>query len=360
MRIAAPILGLACVLELAAPAQSAVTSSTQHSAAFTAFNGVLSSSDIIHGLNAEPISFGDPGVFENPGDLGWHPANTDPANQLIAFTDGLGGVQTLTGLLNDNFPGGGGPAGGAPVKVVEYVLPAASSIGRINILTGNRNNSDGRVFASVVVRYSTNGGSTFADLGYFQSDPSGAINRQSSPVSPFDPPQSTTFLGIFNDTNTTLLAGVTNIEFSFFSVSNTQGRLQDPYDGVNSFTGVDDGFAPAFESPLVWEIDVLASSASLGGDYNRDGRVNAADYTVWADALGAAVTPGAGADGNGNGVIDQSDYLVWAGSYGASSAASSLAVPEPMAPAIVFTALAAFGRRRAVRSNELDFQRSTP
>jgi len=31
-----------------------------------------------------------------------------------------------------------------------------------------------------------------------------------------------------------------------------------PYDGVNPFTGLDDGLNAAFVSPLVWELDVLA------------------------------------------------------------------------------------------------------
>jgi hypothetical protein len=56
------------------------------------------------------------------------------------------------------------------------------------------------------------------------------------------------------------------------------------------------------------------------GDYNRDTRVDAADYTIWRDTLGTTVTAGAGADGNGNGVIDGpgagSDYEFWTTNYG--------------------------------------------
>ena len=44
------------------------------------------------------------------------------------------------------------------------------------------------------------------------------------------------------------------------------------------------------------------------GDYNHNGVVDAADYTVWRDSLGKAVAVGVGADGNGNGLIDAGDY----------------------------------------------------
>ena len=53
------------------------------------------------------------------------------------------------------------------------------------------------------------------------------------------------------------------------------------------------------------------------GDYNRNGIADAADYTVWADALGKSVTaPYAGADGNGDGQVTWADYDVWKGNFG--------------------------------------------
>jgi CSLREA domain-containing protein len=57
----------------------------------------------------------------------------------------------------------------------------------------------------------------------------------------------------------------------------------------------------------------------LPGDYNGDHVVNAADYTVWRNTLGAAVSPGDGADGNGDGVVDARDYAVWRGNFGATA-----------------------------------------
>jgi hypothetical protein len=77
----------------------------------------------------------------------------------------------------------------------------------------------------------------------------------------------------------------------------------------------------------------------LLGDYNQNGVVDAADYTVWRNTLGAMVSVFSGADGNGNNQIDAGDYTVWkahfgetAGGPGGSSAGASpsqAAVPEP-------------------------------
>lgn len=79
------------------------------------------------------------------------------------------------------------------------------------------------------------------------------------------------------------------------------------------------------------------------GDYNADGVVDAADYTVWRDTQGQSVTPLTGADGDGNGLIEVNDRLIWANNYGSTAAvASALAVPEPGTAMPLLTALLAF------------------
>jgi hypothetical protein len=75
---------------------------------------------------------------------------------------------------------------------------------------------------------------------------------------------------------------------------------------------------------------------STPGDYNGDSAVNAADYTVWRNTLGEAVSSGEGADGDRDEVIDLDDYLVWKAAYGlvisegaGATVAMGTIVPEP-------------------------------
>lgn len=82
--------------------------------------------------------------------------------------------------------------------------------------------------------------------------------------------------------------------------------------------------------------------ATLAGDYNDDGVVDAADYTVYQDSFGSTVD--LAADGDGSGQIDAADLVVWQNNYGATSAAVSVAVPEPSALLLAFGSL--LGARR--------------
>jgi hypothetical protein len=58
---------------------------------------------------------------------------------------------------------------------------------------------------------------------------------------------------------------------------------------------------------------------ALAGDYNRDGVVNTADYTLWRDTRGS--TTDLRADGNGDGVVDQADHDLWKAHLGQGTAA---------------------------------------
>jgi hypothetical protein len=84
---------------------------------------------------------------------------------------------------------------------------------------------------------------------------------------------------------------------------------------------------------LAWRLSNIAPGVSFG-DYNNNGTVDAADFTIWQDTLGSLLD--LRADGDGNGVIGQADYLVWETGFGmlvpASAAAVSsatMAIPEP-------------------------------
>ncbi len=233
------VLALIAAVGLALTAQAAVVHTTQHGPLSTSFDAQIAVNDVIAGIIGTEL----------PGDLGWHPANGDPLDKLPAFTDGIGIRPTgLTGLLNDF------PPVGAPAKIVRYDFPTVSIAG-INILTGN-NGRDGRVFSTTVIRYSLDG-TNFAPLGYFQSDPSGTINQGT---------WGSTLVSIYDDASGTLLAGVQSLIFELYAVDNTGGQMRDPFDGINPWTGVDDGLTAAFVSPLVFELDVIAvpEPAALG------------------------------------------------------------------------------------------------
>jgi hypothetical protein len=99
---------------------------------------------------------------------------------------------------------------------------------------------------------------------------------------------------------------------------------------------------------LAWNISQLyttgelsLAAAGLPGDYNQNGTVDAADYTVWRDNLGSGTalpnddTPGVGPD----------DYDRWRTNFGqvagsGSNAMVNVAVPEPATLALLFLATA--------------------
>jgi hypothetical protein len=62
---------------------------------------------------------------------------------------------------------------------------------------------------------------------------------------------------------------------------------------------------------------VAYPDAPLTADYNGNGNVDAADYTVWRDTLGSMTN--LAADGNANGEIDPGDYDTWKENFGASN-----------------------------------------
>ncbi len=71
-------------------------------------------------------------------------------------------------------------------------------------------------------------------------------------------------------------------------------------------------------------IDTLVTPP-LAGDYDRNGAVQQADYSVWQASFGATAGPGLAADGNGNGVVDAADYAIWRDNLPTSAVATAQA-----------------------------------
>jgi len=78
-------------------------------------------------------------------------------------------------------------------------------------------------------------------------------------------------------------------------------------------------------------------SDGVAGDYDGNGTVDAADYTVWRDTLGSQLD--LRADGNGNGFVDPGDYKFWKVRFGNTVRETlSVTVPEPIALVMLFSA----------------------
>ncbi len=87
--------------------------------------------------------------------------------------------------------------------------------------------------------------------------------------------------------------------------------------------------AQIYLDSIFWDPN-LVFEPRFSGDYNEDGIVDAADYTVWRDSQGATGS-GLAADGDDNGVVNLDDYDLWVTNYGnvISSPAAARTVPEP-------------------------------
>jgi len=135
-------------------------------------------------------------------------------------------------------------------------------------------------------------------------------------------------------------------------------QLDDSFTVLTAAGGITGAFAsadlPTLGAGKMWRVTYSANAATLAvklaGDYNDNGIVDAADFTVWRSLLGNTLDPRA--DGDTNGVIDINDYLVWKANFGMSAGVGSLllagqSVPEPSSSVLAaMGTLAVFLRRR--------------
>ncbi len=92
------------------------------------------------------------------------------------------------------------------------------------------------------------------------------------------------------------------------------------------------GSGAQYTTPLITGtgfLQVSSADVALPGDYNDDGFVDAADYTMWRDNLGASA--GTLANDVDGGVIGTLQYTTWVTNYGSqlASPSSTVSIPEP-------------------------------
>lgn len=141
--------------------------------------------------------------------------------------------------------------------------------------------------------------------------------------------------------------------------SNEVGKLEEDPTNQISDQGTSryfDGESSSFGQPNVWTDNGLSFEQNFAalrdgltfttpGDYNQDGKVDAADYVVWRNSLGSTTELAANGDDTGAsaGVVDQADYVVWKNNFGVGTTSASLSspsnVPEPCTAGLLLAAI---------------------
>jgi hypothetical protein len=111
------------------------------------------------------------------------------------------------------------------------------------------------------------------------------------------------------------------------------------------------GFTAALKHAGVPD-NYIALVPDLPGDFNRDGKVDMADYLVWRDDLGLTIDlPN---ETLSPGIVDASDYDTWRGHFGDSRATGALlaaTVPEPNSFALLVFAMVSVASMGARQRN---------
>jgi autotransporter-associated beta strand protein len=264
----------------------------------------------------------------------------DDAGAQLTIVKAGSGTETLTG--SDSYTGGTTISGGALVIGSSNSLPAGSNVTNNASLVIDANSIAGNVSGS--------GTTTIAAGSLLQA-------------------------GSFSESLTLELGGASaaaNAKLKTAGLLFESGTLKVSL--VNDFKpmagdnfdlldwGVQNGAYSNIQLPplaggLTWDMSQLNVSGriivgGLMGDYNHNGTVDAADYTLWRDTLGS--TTNLAADGNANGVIDAGDYDVWKMHFGeqvlGSGASAPQAVPEPASLSMLLAGVVTLLLRRRFRS----------
>ncbi len=102
------------------------------------------------------------------------------------------------------------------------------------------------------------------------------------------------------------------------------------------FSGVTTTGGGGFGAKYLGNNLMLEVLSGLGGDFNNDGRVDAADYTVWREKVGDPV--GTLFNGGGSGMVGEAQYGLWVTNFGLALPSAASTVPEPTGMLILLAA----------------------
>lgn len=237
-------------------------------------------------------------------------------------------------------------------------FPASDVLSDFSVNTGVANFGSMTVTFDTPVENTPNGDIVIVDVG-FPSDgfdltingitvaiEPGAEAFATAEQIPFDV-QLSDNLGPFNTVN--------DLDFSFFSGQNLDAESQRSFvlielDNFGVTEGatitslmIENGDPAEFDTVAVFGLPEVVATI-IPGDYNGDGYVNAADFTVYRDNLdGSAAAFAFGSrDPSNSGPVNAADHAFWVSQYGNVSAAlqNSTSVPEPSTVALAIAVLA--------------------
>ena len=124
---------------------------------------------------------------------------------------------------------------------------------------------------------------------------------------------------VFSVSETATLAGALEVRLVDLGTGVFSPAAGDVFTILSATGGIigqfDSLVLPSLSGDLAWKVVYGASNVSLvttlPADYNGNGVVDSADYSMWRKTLGSTVPPGTGADGDFDGQVTQADYDVW-------------------------------------------------
>jgi T5SS/PEP-CTERM-associated repeat protein len=210
---------------------------------------------------------------------------------------------------------------------------------------GTLNLLDASTTRSVTLQANSQMTADNSTVGSLTQQPTADLKFTLRSASDFDNLAVTGAASLGGDVVVSLLGGFAPIAGTEFQV-----LIASSISGLPTF----DFSAAPLGSGLAWGVALSPTSISLAihssgiaGDYNADGTVNAADYTVWRDNFGSTtVLPN---DPSG-GTIGVTQYNTWRSNFGSSNSgsahATALSVPEPATLPLALLLFAALIRSR--------------